>query len=362
LKEFFASLKGGKGHEAGHEPHGPAPHVSHESGHEGGGYGAHDSAHGHLFKRSVDESSDRNTNHDSSEKKKLSPKEAYVLHKNSLVALKEQVDAEISALDKLNEAEVSKSTSSGAEHVLQKRSADGLKVHLLRRRSLETIREQINGEIALLEEGDYAAEIQEVYDRRRRTVNGMEILQKPEIKKLQINEHLAQPVGEKSGKGRQRRSLKGDKGKGVKGKGEEWGPEECWQEPREKCASVPRQVCHPVPSEACRDEPREICTQEETCKDIPKKDCHLDYKEVCANIPTRQCRHEPKEHCTDVPREVCHDVAHEICVPFPGKKCEKIIVKRPRTVCLPPQRVRVLDGPEIAKPEPHGTEEHLYKK
>jgi len=184
LKEFFASLKGGKGHEAGHEPHGPAPHVSHESGHEGGGYGAHDSAHGHLFKRSVDESSDRNTNHDSSEKKKLSPKEAYVLHKNSLVALKEQVDAEISALDKLNEAEVSKSTSSGAEHVLQKRSADGLKVHLLRRRSLETIREQINGEIALLEEGDYAAEIQEVYDRRRRTVNGMEILQKPEIKKV----------------------------------------------------------------------------------------------------------------------------------------------------------------------------------
>ena len=44
------------------------------------------------------------------------------------------------------------------------------------------------------------------------------------------------------------------------------------------------QVCHPVPSEACRDEPREICTQEESCKDIPKKDCHLDYKEVSLSL------------------------------------------------------------------------------
>ena len=43
---------------------------------------------------------------------------------------------------------------------------------------------QIQGEISLLEEGDYSGDVAEVYDRKRRMANGMEFLQKPEIKKV----------------------------------------------------------------------------------------------------------------------------------------------------------------------------------
>jgi hypothetical protein len=35
-----------------------------------------------------------------------------------------------------------------------------------------------------------------------------------------------------------------------------------------------------VPNEVCEDVAHEACEDEEVCKDIPKKDCHLDYKEV----------------------------------------------------------------------------------
>ena len=40
------------------------------------------------------------------------------------------------------------------------------------------------------------------------------------------------------------------------------------------------QHCSPVTDEVCKDVPQEICEPVEHCKDIPKKDCHLDYKEV----------------------------------------------------------------------------------
>jgi hypothetical protein len=43
---------------------------------------------------------------------------------------------------------------------------------------------QISSELTLLEEGDYTGEIEEVYDRKKRTVNGMEILEHPKIKNV----------------------------------------------------------------------------------------------------------------------------------------------------------------------------------
>ena len=43
---------------------------------------------------------------------------------------------------------------------------------------------QITGELELLEEGDYTGEIKEVYDRKRRMVDGREILENPKIKNV----------------------------------------------------------------------------------------------------------------------------------------------------------------------------------
>lgn len=65
--------------------------------------------------------------------------------------------------------------------------------------------------------------------------------------------------------------------------------------------------------------------------------------QICATLPTRECHSVPKEFCIDVPKEICEDVPKEVCVPVPGKHCEKVVVKRPREVCLPPQKVRVLE-------------------
>ncbi len=49
---------------------------------------------------------------------------------------------------------------------------------------------QISSEIALLEEGDYTGEIQEVYDRRRRSMNGKEFLEKPQVQKVKVQSVL----------------------------------------------------------------------------------------------------------------------------------------------------------------------------
>ncbi len=145
----------------------------------------------------------------------------------------------------------------------------------------------------MLEEGDYTGEIQEVYDRRRRSMSGQEFLEKPKVQniinkidavQLAINEHLGEPISEHKEKARHRRSFKGDKG--LKG-GQPLHQEvslECHDQPRQSCSSVPRQVCVPVPSEVCRDVPREVCTQVEHCKDIPQKDCSVDYKEVTISL------------------------------------------------------------------------------
>ena len=46
---------------------------------------------------------------------------------------------------------------------------------------------QITGELELLEEGDYTGEIKEVYDRKRRMVNGKEILENPKIQKVCVD-------------------------------------------------------------------------------------------------------------------------------------------------------------------------------
>lgn len=250
--------------------------------------------------------------------------------------MKDQVNIELEALDNIQVP------AHGPQHALHKRSVAAQKVHHHRKRSLEAIKEQITGELEVLEEGEYTGEVQEVYDRKRRMVNGKELLENPKVQKTELNEKAAVPIekGHNKAKGetRAKRSLKGSKG-------EDW-HEECWEEPRERCSSVPQQHCSPVTEEVCKDIPKEICENVEHCKDIPKKDCHVDYKEVCANIPSRQCHPEEHEICKEVPSKVCHDVPHEVCVPFPGKKCEKILVKRPRTVCPPPQRVRVLDVPE----------------
>jgi len=51
-----------------------------------------------------------------------------------------KVDSELAALEKLNEAE---SKPDEADDVTKKRADAGLKVHLLRKRSLEAIQEQV---------------------------------------------------------------------------------------------------------------------------------------------------------------------------------------------------------------------------
>lgn len=352
--------------------HGNHEHGSHEHGsHEHGGHELASPGHT-LLKRSDSDDSDSDDSSENedlkvvekrADRKKLNATEAYILHKVSLEELKLKIEIELAELEREEEGLGQSETEEKTSHVLQKRSRSAVvelnpkrrKARKLQKRSLMALKEQVVGELELLEEGDFTGEIEEINERRRRSLNSPEVqkvVKKIDGVMLKANEVLSKDVRAHKGKV-VKRSIKG------KGKGETLNVQkECWEEPRTKCSKVPREVCVKVPKEVCRDIPNEVCTQVEHCKDIPKKDCQIDYKEVCANIPIRQCRSQPREVCIDVSKEVCEDVPREVCVPFPGKQCQKVIVKRPREVCLPPQKVRVLDVHQTPEYSEGGHEEN----
>ncbi|TRY75543.1 hypothetical protein TCAL_07128 [Tigriopus californicus] len=120
----------------------------------------------------------------------------------------------------------------------------------------------------------------------------------------------------------------------------------CELVPRQKCHSVPQEACREEYFEACEDVPRQVCTPTEKCKDVPKKTCVTVDKEKCVKIPSKECVAVPKEHCVNRAEKVCKDVPREICNPVADKVCQKLIVKRPREVCLPPRTVKNIGGKE----------------
>lgn len=114
----------------------------------------------------------------------------------------------------------------------------------------------------------------------------------------------------------------------------------CEWVPRQKCHNVPQEACREEYFEACEDVPRQVCTPTEKCKDVPKKTCVTVDKEKCVKVPSKECVAVPKEHCVNRAEKVCKDVPREICNPVADKVCQKLIVQRPREVCLPPPTVK----------------------
>jgi hypothetical protein len=110
--------------------------------------------------------------------------------------------------------------------------------------------------------------------------------------------------------------------------------EECRDIPEQHCVDVPREACHVEPEQRCKLIPKESCVNQEKCKNYPKKQCGVNEKEHCLPIPTKKCIIVTRNVCNFVPREECRDVSHEICESLPEKNCAKIVVKRPRQVCV----------------------------
>jgi len=108
----------------------------------------------------------------------------------------------------------------------------------------------------------------------------------------------------------------------------------CTDEPRKTCTQTPRQECHKEVVPLCKTEPRETCVPKEKCKSWPKKNCGMIHKEACLPFPTKKCTEISTPVCRIVPRQECTEKKHEICETVPTKDCKKVLVKKPRTVCI----------------------------
>jgi len=117
----------------------------------------------------------------------------------------------------------------------------------------------------------------------------------------------------------------------------------CQDEPRKFCTQTPRQECHKEVVPLCKSEPRETCVPKEKCKSWPKKNCGMVHKETCLPFPTNKCTEISKSVCRIVPRQECTEKKHEICETVPIKDCQKVLVSKPRTVCIPRPTTRTIE-------------------
>lgn len=117
----------------------------------------------------------------------------------------------------------------------------------------------------------------------------------------------------------------------------------CQDEPRKICTQTPRQQCHKEVVPLCKSEPRETCVPKEKCKSWPKKNCGMVHKEACLPFPTKKCTEISKPVCKIVPRQECTEKKHEICETVPTKDCQKVLVSKPRTVCIPRPTTRTIE-------------------
>merc|ERR1712166_151880 len=117
----------------------------------------------------------------------------------------------------------------------------------------------------------------------------------------------------------------------------------CQDEPRKTCTQTPRQECHKEVVPLCKSEPRETCVPKEKCKSWPKKNCGMVHKETCLPFPAKKCTEISKPVCRIVPRQECTEKKHEICETVPIKDCQKVLVSKPRTVCIPRPTTRTIE-------------------
>jgi len=117
----------------------------------------------------------------------------------------------------------------------------------------------------------------------------------------------------------------------------------CQDEPRKVCTNTPRQVCHKENVPLCKSEPRETCVQREKCKSWPTKNCGMVHKETCLPFPTKKCTEVSTPVCKIVPRQECTEKKREICETVPTKDCKKVLVTKPRTVCIPRPTTRTIE-------------------
>lgn len=117
----------------------------------------------------------------------------------------------------------------------------------------------------------------------------------------------------------------------------------CQDEPRKICSQTPRQECHKEVVPLCKVEPRETCVPKEKCKSWPKKNCGMVHKETCLPFPTKKCTETSTPVCRIVPRQECTEKKHEICETVPTKDCQKVLVSKPRTVCIPKPTTRTIE-------------------
>merc|ERR1712156_263297 len=105
----------------------------------------------------------------------------------------------------------------------------------------------------------------------------------------------------------------------------------------------PRQICRNQTVPHCDWVSKEVCLDKEVCKSWPKKKCGMIKKETCAPFPAKTCEEVTETVCDDVWEDKCIDVKVEICVDIPNKRCEKKLVKKPRTVCHTPPKITMKD-------------------
>ena len=67
------------------------------------------------------------------------------------------------------------------------------------------------------------------------------------------------------------------------------------------------------------------------------------HKETCLPFPTKKCTETSTPVCRIVPRQECTEKKHEICETVPTKDCQKVLVSKPRTVCIPKPTTRTIE-------------------